>query len=321
MTPDEFMRTSALVLIPARRKGPVDDGWQNAVVSMDEARCHLGAGGNVGVINGARSGGLADADLDCREALDLAPIYLQPTGARSGRPTKPLSHWWYYAPGAVYTSFADPLDSTMLVELRADGATGGRHQTLIPPSVADGERREWESDEIAPAAVNPRILQRRVTYLAVAALVRRYISPYASERPAPDLVDLLWEFDRDLARPAYRWLGRKAPDEPRQYPKRRGDMTATERDLAEIMNVIPNEYDWNGWVSMGLAIHAVDSSEHGLIVFDDFSAKSLKYDRRETEARWRHFDRSPGTRTGLGKLAAMARRYGWQPSERGAANG
>ena len=31
----------------------------------------------------------------------------------------------------------------MLLELRGDGREGGAHLTLLPPSIADGERRAW----------------------------------------------------------------------------------------------------------------------------------------------------------------------------------
>jgi hypothetical protein len=55
----------------------------------------------------------------------------------------------------------------MLLELRADGATGGAHMTLLPPSVTDGERRRWHADIIAPAALDPRVLLRRMAWLAV----------------------------------------------------------------------------------------------------------------------------------------------------------
>jgi Primase C terminal 2 (PriCT-2) len=302
------------VLIPAARKGPVVHGWQHLVVSTEEVERHLAAGGNVGAIMGSLSGDLVDTDLDCQGCIDLAPIYLPPTPARFGRASKPNSHWLYRSPGAVYEQFSDPLTGEMLVELRADGRDGGRHQTLMPPSVADGERREWEADAGPPAAVDARVLRRRVAYLAVGALIRRYISPSASERPSPDMLSLLWEFDRDLAIPAYRWFDKQTPDQPRRYPKPRAEQTATERDLADIVHAIANTCDWIAWNAIGMAIYAVDGSEHGLVIFDDFSAKSPKYDPHKTKARWRHYDRSPPSRTGLGKLAALARKHGWKPA-------
>lgn len=313
MTPLDHVKARA-VLIPRDRKGPNDAGWPDRAVSAEELDRHVRAGGNVGLILGARSGHIVDIDLDCAECIDLAPIYLPTTPARFGRKSKPNSHWLYIAPGAFYVAFADPLTGEMLVELRTDGETGGAHQTLIPPSVADGECREWVADAAAPAIVDARLLRRRVAYLALGALIRRYISPYASERPAPDMLDLLWEWDHDLARPAYRWFERATPDQPRGYPRPRAEQTATERDLGDIVAAIPNNADWAEWNNIGLAVYAVDSSEHGFVVFDDFSAKSPKYDPHKTKARWRHYDRSPPSRTGLGKLAALARKHGWKPA-------
>jgi hypothetical protein len=320
MTPlDHIVGGWRSVLIPPGCKGPNGAGWPDRIVPSEEVEHHVAAGGNVGLILGRRSGGIADVDFDCAEVIDLAAIYLPPTPARFGRASKPDSHWLYIAPGAVYTSFSDPLTGEVLLELRADGETGGAHQTLVPPSVADGERREWVVKAGPPATLDARILRHRVGYLAVGGLVRRYISPYASERPGPDMLGLLWEFDRDLAIPAYRWFDRPTPDQPRHYPKPRAEQTATERDLADIVHAIPNNCDWVDWNNVGLAVYAVDNSEHGFIVFDDFSAKSPKYDPNETKARWAHYHRSPPSRTGFGKLAALARNDGWKPASQGCA--
>ena len=56
---------------------------------------HFNGTGNIGVLLGEPSGWLIDVDLDCDEAVALAPKFLPPTGATSGRPGKPASHWWY----------------------------------------------------------------------------------------------------------------------------------------------------------------------------------------------------------------------------------
>jgi hypothetical protein len=92
-------------------------------------------------------------------------------------------------------------------------------------------------------------------------------------------------------------------------------MSRAELDLAELVHAIPNDLDWHGWNSLGLAIFAVDSSEHGLTVFDDFSARSAKYGPHVIAERWRNYRRSPPNRTGIGKLIALALAAGWRPSE------
>ena len=113
-------------------------GWPDLRPSPEELQRHVDDGGNLGLRLGATSAGLIDLDLDCAEALKLADIYLPATGAEFGRASKPRSHRLYSASGGVFASFADPLDGSMLVEFRGDGATGGAHLTLIPSSVADG---------------------------------------------------------------------------------------------------------------------------------------------------------------------------------------
>src|SRR5262249_38383856 len=141
--------------IPPGEKGPREAGWQNLNPNPLELERHLARGGNVGVRLGASSGGLVDVDLDCPEALALVDIYLPATNAVFGRASKPRSHYLYIAPGAIFDAYADPLidGKNTLVELRTDGRTGGAHQTLIPPSIADGERRQWHGDTVEPALV------------------------------------------------------------------------------------------------------------------------------------------------------------------------
>jgi hypothetical protein len=309
-----------IIPIPPGEKGPRSKGWPDLHPSADEVRRHLAAGGNIGVRLGPASGELVDVDLDCDEALALADLYLPPTQAVFGRPSKQRSHRLYIAPGAGFETFHDPLikkGKNTLVELRAQGRDGGAHQTLLPPSVADGGRREWHSEVIAPAVITATVLRTAVAWLAIGALVRRYVSVHASERPGPDLPDLLAEADPVLGQTARCWL--KVPDRTaRTAPLRpRREMTADEVDLAEMVAAIPNNEDWAGWNSMGLAIYAATGgSDHGAVIFDDWSEKSLRYNPYTTGERWRHYHRSPPSRTGIGKLISLALAAGWRPSNR-----
>jgi hypothetical protein len=317
MTRTPLDRGWQIVPVPAHEKGPRSKGWPDLRLSADEVQRHLDDGGNIGVRLGRASGELVDIDLDCPEALALADLYLPSTQAEFGRASKPRSHRLYIAPGAAYESFADPINGATLLELRADGRDGGAHQTLFPPSVADSERREWHGAAIVPLVVNTLALRLTVARLAVGSLVMRYVSEIAARHPGPDLPDLLLEFDRELGRAAYRWLGLPDPDAPRRYPKARREMTEREVNLAEIVHAIPNNNcGWDEWNAVGLAIYAVDPSDHGGVIFDDWSAKASKYNPYTTADRWRHFYRSPPSRTGLGKLIALAREAGWRPSER-----
>jgi Bifunctional DNA primase/polymerase, N-terminal len=192
------------VPVPSGEKKP-GRKWLDISLSSVEAQQHLDRGGNIAL----RVGSIVDADLDSPEALELADTYLPQTGAMFGRPSKPRSHRLYRAAGAVYAAFADPLDGTMLAELRADGRDGGAHLTLIPPSITGGERREWVGETVEPAVVRAAILAHRMVLLAIGCLVMRHVSEYAAQRPGPDMPDLLWEADRG-PRPSGLPLARQA---------------------------------------------------------------------------------------------------------------
>ena len=47
---------------------------------------------------------------------------------------------------------------------------------------------------------------------------------------------------------------------------------------------------------------------------DKFSAQSPQYDPAKVKERWRNYRRSPPSRTGIGKLAALAHKAGWRPA-------
>jgi hypothetical protein len=303
-------------IVPIRngQKRPAMAGWPNFQAKPEDVPRLFGRGENVGVLLGQASGDLADIDLDCTEAIALADLYLPVTGAVFGRPAKPRSHRLYIAPGARYASFADPIGGDMILELRSAGHDGGAHLSLLPPSTADGERRKWHGDTIEPATVEIPALHRRCAYLAIACLLARYVSEHAAQRPGPDLPLLLWEFDRELAQPAYRWLRQLTPDAPR-HPRSR-IVSRRELHLAEIVQAIPNNCDWSAWNTIGMAIFAASGgSENGLTVFDDFSTKSPKYQPHAVEERWRNYRRSPPNRIGMGSLTHLARQSGWTPRD------
>jgi hypothetical protein len=158
------------------------------------------------------------------------------------------------------------------------------------------------------------VLRQRAAWLAVGCLVMRWVSPAAARIPGPDLLRLLWEWDHDLARRAYRWLGIAPPDAPQRYPRYSSEQEPRDLDLAEIVAAIPNDCSWEGWNNMGLAIYAASrEGGDGFVIFDDFSAKSLSYNPHETAARWRHYENHPPNRTGIGKLAKLAWQNGWRP--------
>jgi hypothetical protein len=166
------------VPLPYRGKAPRLHGWQTLRLDGAALAQHFdGAPANVGVLLGEPSGGLVDVDLDCPEAIRLAPAFLPPTRSRFGRPSKRASHWLYVVTTPVDTAtFADPDPAddatTMLVEFRS---TGG--QTVFPGSVHEtGEAIGWDEDGAS--------LRRAVGELAVACLLPRHW-PAAGKRHQP----------------------------------------------------------------------------------------------------------------------------------------
>lgn len=165
----------APIPVPFRRKGPVLAGWSALRLGPEDLAAHFnGQPSNVGVLLGEPSGGLVDIDLDCAEALRLAPVFLPPTRSRFGRASKRASHWLYVVTTPLETEkFADPdvqdEDRGMLVELRS---TGG--QTVFPGSVhPSGERIGWDEDgELARG--DGATLRRAVAELAAACLLARH---------------------------------------------------------------------------------------------------------------------------------------------------
>src|SRR5438046_4488578 len=85
--------------LPHKQKRPVDLGWQNRVITKKDAgRYFDGKAMNIGVVLGPSSRGLTDVDLDCAEAIMIAPAVLPPTKAIFGRASARASHRLYYHP-------------------------------------------------------------------------------------------------------------------------------------------------------------------------------------------------------------------------------
>ena len=150
-----------------RDKAPLLSGWTKLQLTDEQLEPHFRDGNNIGLLLGEPSGWLVDVDLDCEEAIELADEYLPATDAVTGRESRPRSHRWYIAAGAMTTRHKDPSTKAMIVELRSTGA-----QTLVGPSVhPDGELYDMLEGE--PAVVDAAELARAVEHLAAAVLERR----------------------------------------------------------------------------------------------------------------------------------------------------
>jgi len=185
-------RGYAPIPVPAGSKAPVIKGWSELRLAEADLPQHFNGTGNIGVLLGEPSGWLVDVDLDCEEAVALAPQFLPPTGSTSGRPGKPSSHWWYICEGSKTRKHQDPVSKKMIVELRSTGA-----QTVVGPSVhPSGE--SYDPLEGEPAVVGADTLGAAVAALAEAVRKQRHgdapperaaAAPSASRpAPAPDAV-------------------------------------------------------------------------------------------------------------------------------------
>ena len=160
------------VPIPFRCKGPVLQGWQNLRLAESDLPAHFdGKSQNIGILLGPVSGGLVDVDLDCAEALRLAPYFL-PATLTFGRESKPKSHWLYTADAEIRTK-KYALGKQTLVELRGTSTKGTPHQTVFPPSVHEsGEPVRFENKR-RPEHTEAADLQCQVQRLACACLFLR----------------------------------------------------------------------------------------------------------------------------------------------------
>jgi P4 family phage/plasmid primase-like protien len=129
---------------------------------------------NIGLKTGAPSGGTADVDLDCNEAIVAASRLLPPTGLRFGRHSRRSSHHLYDIGGADLRriTYRDPErrgQKATLLELRGEG-----HQTMAPPSVhPEAEIVEWEAFG-QPARIELQNLNSRCARIAAVSLLARY---------------------------------------------------------------------------------------------------------------------------------------------------
>ena len=126
------------VPIPPRMKRPLDDEWQLRRIDAAAAPNYFnGAPQNIGVQLGPASGGLTDVDLDCPEAVAIAPYLLPKTGAIFGRASKRASHQLYLTDlSSTFDSAAVQLKEHktkgMLLELRIGGGDKGAQTELFP---------------------------------------------------------------------------------------------------------------------------------------------------------------------------------------------
>ena len=120
--------------VPHRKKRPILEGWQNLRLSEEDLPSYFnGHPRNIGVLLGEPSGGLLDVDLDCPEAIQLAPYFL-PETLTFGRESKLRSHWLYVAEPA--DSLPEPA-KTITGEFARIGAYPHIQMAVVPHQIKD----------------------------------------------------------------------------------------------------------------------------------------------------------------------------------------
>lgn len=151
-----------------------DDQTTEAISAAFTTFAEEGAS-NIGLVLGEPGGNLVDVDLDNPEAVRLAPRFLPPTLMKSGRASRPHSHYWYIASGALPGNRRYKMpDGEVSVELRSTGS-----QTVIPHSFhPSGEQYVWEGepwggrgDNKGPRVFDGRTLTVQVALLALASVL------------------------------------------------------------------------------------------------------------------------------------------------------
>lgn len=187
---DAALATLALSIYPVPvkpgAKRPPMTEWQKLRLTADDLQEHFSNGSNIGWLLGIFPRPIADVDLDCPEALAVAPLIAGPKTQRiSGHKSNPDSHYFFELPGECgSTKFQDPFrkkdeEKKMIVELRGKGL-----QTIVPPSVhVSGELYEWtKKGEFGITTCSD--LLRWVSKIAAAAFLVRYWNPRVSARLA-----------------------------------------------------------------------------------------------------------------------------------------
>jgi Bifunctional DNA primase/polymerase, N-terminal len=154
--------------VPHRSKKCVVPGWSSSRFDKAELRQLFNPRTltNIGLLNGAPSGGLVDVDLDTLESVAAADLLLPFTCTISGRAGSRRSHRFYKCENPPPTATFRGVDGKMLVELRSTGT-----MTVVPPSVhPSGELVEWQSNAGDATRLQAEELSRLVALVAAATL-------------------------------------------------------------------------------------------------------------------------------------------------------
>lgn len=169
-------------LVPAIKWGDVKSVSDADIESWFGPECV-----GIAIKAGATFGGLIDIDLDCPEAVQLAPRFLPQTQCVFGRPGNPASHYLYHVdhPDSIKkTTFHNPGGGKPIVEILADGQI-----STVPPTVkAKLDPSEKVSFEIGKAGLpsdeHYTALLTAVRRLAAASVILRLYPTKGSRHDA-----------------------------------------------------------------------------------------------------------------------------------------
>lgn len=155
--------------IPYKGKAPRLIEWQKRTIKDVDPEKEFISPCNIGILMGEPSNGLVDIDLDCPEAVKVAPFLLPLTGLIFGRKSNPDSHYIYQVKDCGQPQQFKCSVSSILVEYRSTN-----QQTVFPPSMhEEGEIIEFSRlDE--PARIMRADLLRAVKEVASAALISSF---------------------------------------------------------------------------------------------------------------------------------------------------
>lgn len=258
-------RKIALIKIHPHAKKPVEKDWTSKFYT-DVNAASIFTDYNIGMILGRSSQGLTDIDLDCPEAVQLAPRILPGTTWVFGRKGAPRSHYMYICKDSKTIKFTSPVKTGgMIVEIRSDGA-----QTVGPGSIhTSGESinfydEAWKSFPPRPVSVDE--LHQRVGDLAAAVLILRHgWADGKRDELAVSLVGLMLRMKRD---PDYvdEWIGaiaEAAGDEEldmrlkAEYQQKRLEKNERVPGIPSLLNILGQDIgtrviDWMGVRSLNL---------------------------------------------------------------------
>jgi hypothetical protein len=291
-----------------RDKKPFEKEWQTR--PYRDAAAFARHPGNLGVQLGQASGGLVDVDLDCQEAVELAPQHLPFTPARFGRASKPRSHWLYYATGPTPAKKFYS-DKKVTIELRGDHSTGYGGQTAFPPSIhPSGEAYTWEPDTDAPTVIAYAELLSRVEQLHAAVCAARGWSP--EQKKSADSRSATGTRPSTVRRalpPLSAAVKGGLDDDKEPLPR-------TSENIAKVqamLSVIPGTISRDDWLNIGRALHWLGWDAVAFNLWDEWSSQFPEtYDETGLQKQWRSFHN--GGRSSLVKLGTLihlAKQYGY----------